>query len=427
MKKIFYSLFALASLVAVNAQAQQVPSDLQTLVNQSFDHFADIKAMKAQQAIAGDRTQITKASRLPEVNGSLQYQHLYPVPKMNLGDAVFQAIPSESLNVGVTGRQLLLDFGKSNSVIDHAKAQQNLLGIQTEEAKEILAYQVANVYLNIAFLTKEIEVQDANIKLLEETEKMVSNKLKNGDAIDLDLINTQVKLENYRNHKVEFESQLEKQMANLTYLTGVDYKEAIKNDFNWPAKTNVAPGDALTENASLKTALEQEKVAELDLKTAKSQYTPSLFLDAGTGIKNGYLPDVGTPKWNFNAGVTLNVPIYNGKKLRYQESIANHQLEIAKINTQGVNDKLRKDVATQNADIVSNQKKLQTSETLVKQAERALQLAQSRYKNGVVTYLDLQNAQTSVLEAQLSRIQYQYQLSISSLELLHLTGNQFWR
>ncbi|MCK7557429.1 TolC family protein [Chitinophaga sedimenti] len=86
-----------------------------------------------------------------------------------------------------------------------------------------------------------------------------------------------------------------------------------------------------------------------------------------------------------------------------------------------------KEVAQQNSDIQTSREKLQTADVLLRQADRAVQLAQSRYKNGVITYLDLQNAQTSLLEAQLSKIQYQYQLSISSLELLHLNGNQFWK
>nr|WP_308199111.1 TolC family protein [Chitinophaga sedimenti] len=88
---------------------------------------------------------------------------------------------------------------------------------------------------------------------------------------------------------------------------------------------------------------------------------------------------------------------------------------------------MMKEVAQQNSDIQTSREKLQTADVLLRQADRAVQLAQSRYKNGVITYLDLQNAQTSLLEAQLSKIQYQYQLSISSLELLHLNGNQFWK
>jgi outer membrane protein len=215
----------------------------------------------------------------------------------------------------------------------------------------------------------------------------------------------------------------------MQYLTGAKDQSGIKADFSWPEIQPVLIADtvALTNNAAIKTSLERERVAELELKSVKRDFTPSLYLDAQTGVKNGFLPDVNTPKWNYNAGVSLAVPIFNGKRNKLLENIATKQVEVAKWNTEGVVDNVRKEMAQQNSDIQSNREKLQTADVLLKQADRALQLAQSRYKNGVITYLDLQNAQTSLLEAQLSKIQYQYQLSASSLELLHLNGNQFWK
>ncbi len=418
----------ICTISALGASAQQVPDNLKGMVQHTFDHFAKIKAMETQQRIAADQTQLAKAGRLPEINGVASYNHVYPVPKVQLpgSDFVFQPVPSENINAGVEARQLLLDFGKSGSHIRQNEAQASLLNLQTAELKEQLAYQVANVYLGIAFLHNNIAVQNANIHLLEETEHMVENKLKHGDAIDLDLLNTRVKLETYRNRKVDYENSLQKQLANLEYLTGEPLADSISTLFEWPAPA-VQAADDYNSNATVKSSLEQEKVAETGLLAAKSQYKPSLFLDAGTGFKNAYLPDVNTPKFNYAAGVSLSVPIFHGKKLRTQEHMAATEVEVAKWNTKSIKDNIRKEVLQQQSDIAANKERLQTAEVLLQQAQRALELAQSRYRNGVITYLDLQNAQTSMLEAQLSKIQYQYQLSVSSLALLQLNGNEFWK
>lgn len=425
MKKI---LFAILSFTTLSVSAQTVPDDLKVMVQQTFDHQSKIKSMEVQQRIAAGQIELSKANRLPTVNGTASYSHVYPVPKVQLpgSDFTFQPVPSENVNAGIEARQLLLDFGKSGSQIKQSEAEARLLGIQTTEAKELLAYEVANVYLNIAYLYNNISVQNANIKLLEETETMVENKLKHGDAIDLDLINTRVKLESYRNKKVDYTSSLQKQMATLEYLTGAHPKDSIHAGFEWPVATPLAEQEFLN-NPAMKTAMEKEKVAATGVEIAKAQYKPSLFLDAGTGFKNGYLPDIGVAKFNYNAGVSLSVPIFHGKKLRTQERMASQQVEVAKWNTQDVKDNLQKEVVQQQSDIAASRERLLTAESLLQQAARALQLAQSRYKNGVITYLDLQNAQTSMLEAQLSKIQYQYQLSLSSLALLQLNGNEFWK
>ncbi len=296
--------------------------------------------METQQRIAADQTTLAKANRLPEVNGTASYSHVYPVPKVQLpGSAfTFQPVPSENINTGIEARQLLLDFGKSGSQIKKSEAQAGLLGVQTAEAREELAYQVANVYLNIAFLQDNIAVQEANIRLLEETETMVENKLKHGDAIDLDLINTRVKLESYRNKKVDFRNSLDKQLAALRYLTGETLKDSVEHDFSWA----VPPVEDFEHNAAIRSSLEQEKVAETGIDIAKAQYKPSLFLNAGTGFKNGYLPEITTPKFNYYAGVSLSVPIYNGKKLRTQEQIASTEAVIARLHTQDVKENLKK-------------------------------------------------------------------------------------
>ncbi|MCK7557430.1 TolC family protein [Chitinophaga sedimenti] len=322
MKKIFLSILMLAGTGFAALHAQQTPADLQQLVNQSFEHYKQIKALQTQQRIAADQTDLTKTQRMPQVQGNVSYTHLYPAPKLDFGGAAFQPFPSENVNANISGRQLLLDFGKSGSEIARSQAQQNLLSMQTDEAKEQLAYQVAAVYLNIAYLRNNIDVQDANIKLLEETEKIVQQRLKNGDAIDLELLNTQVKLENYRNRKIEYRNQLERQVANLQYLTGVADQSGIKADFSWPATPQQVMADSttLSENAAIKTSLEKERVAEMELKSVKRDFTPSLYLDAGTGVKNGFLPDVNTPKWNYNAGVSLAIPIYNGKRNKLRKA-----------------------------------------------------------------------------------------------------------
>ncbi|MGN6508931.1 MAG: TolC family protein, partial [Chitinophaga sp.] len=232
------------------------------------------------------------------------------------------------------------------------------------------------------------------------------------------------KLETYRNRKVDYQNSLQKQLATLEYLTGEPLKDSIQSAFTWPAASAEV---SLESNSAVKTAIQKEKVAEIGVDLAKSQYKPSLFAQAGTGYKNGFLPDVTTPKFNYNAGVSLSVPIFHGKKLRTQEHMAATEVEVAKWNTQSIKDNIRKEAAQQMADIAASRERLETAKTLLEQANRALTLAQSRYKYGVITYLDLQNAQTSLLEAEISKIQYQYQLSVSSLALLQLNGNEFWK
>ena len=86
------------------------------------------------------------------------------------------------------------------------------------------------------------------------------------------------------------------------------------------------------------------------------------------------------------------------------------------------NAQLRQQLAQLNADIAANQTRLQNLSTQVSQARQALQLAQTRLRNGVITAVELQSAETGIEEAQLAQLFFQYQLALNQLELKRLMG-----
>jgi outer membrane protein TolC len=81
--------------------------------------------------------------------------------------------------------------------------------------------------------------------------------------------------------------------------------------------------------------------------------------------------------------------------------------------------------AAQN-DYYNAKNKLDLSEKNVFQAQYALKLANARYKNGVITQVEIEATQTALREAQLTQLQYQYQMTQAKLELNRLTGIKFW-
>ena len=84
----------------------------------------------------------------------------------------------------------------------------------------MLALQVATIYYNIIFFQKSIEIQDSIIVFLNDNKKIVESKLRNGDAIRVDLLNIQAQVDIETNRKVDFQNSLQKQINLLAYTTG---------------------------------------------------------------------------------------------------------------------------------------------------------------------------------------------------------------
>ena len=78
------------------------------------------------------------------------------------------------------------------------------------------------------------------------------------------------------------------------------------------------------------------------------------------------------------------------------------------------------------ADLQTSAQKITTADLQVEQARQALDLARVRYQNGVITSLELLNAQTTLQEAEFLRVQYQYNYSMSRIALQRALGERIW-
>ncbi|RYF58050.1 MAG: TolC family protein, partial [Cytophagaceae bacterium] len=140
------------------------------------------------------------------------------------------------------------------------------------------------------------------------------------------------------------------------------------------------------------------------------------------GYKNGYPLNVEQLRSNVAAGVALTIPLYAGKRYQLQNQAAQLNLNANRYAVETANAQLRQNVALLNADIRSNQARLANLETQVQQSRQALDIANARLRNGVITNVELQSAETGVEEAELGRLTFQYQLLLNQLELKRLLG-----
>jgi outer membrane protein TolC len=67
--------------------------------------------------------------------------------------------------------------------------------------------------------------------------------------------------------------------------------------------------------------------SEFDLKLNRKQLTPTLNATAAAGFRNGYRPDINENRFNYLAGLSLNVPIFSGLKTRSQIGVAVYSLK----------------------------------------------------------------------------------------------------
>lgn len=423
MKRIVLLIGSLFSLAFATAQTN---AELKGLINQSFGYFPRIQELQKASEISSSRVDLVKSNYFPSISAVGSYNYINPISKFNFNGSDINLFPFNNYNFNLAITQPIWDFGKTNAQI--AKAKTELLSATTniEQAKAQVAAQVASVYYSMIYLKKAIAVEDSLLAFLSENRRIVENRIKRGDALQIDLTNIQSNIDLEENRKVDFVNQLQKQRALMEYTSGTAAEPSI-TEFDFPQFTEGQVADyAKQNNFDLRLATQRTLASEMDLKFAQNNRFPLLTFVGGTGYKNGYQPNINPLIFNYAFGVNLSVPIYSQGKISQNIRIAQTNVQANQLAAKTTENNLRKDLAQVQADITSNEERIKNSEGQVVYAREALMLTQSRYKQGVATHLDLLNASSNLQRIQLSQIQFEYQLCAARIEQGRLLGWKYW-
>jgi outer membrane protein len=422
-------LLLLFSMYAVYGTAQvQINTELKGLINQSFTYYPKVKEVNNTISTAQQKLELTKLNNMPEVTGNASYAYIQPKITIPLGGTDFQFAPVNSVNASINAQYAIIDFGRLKANIEKSKDELQTATHSLSYVKAQLANQVATIYYNIVYLKKAIAIQDSVLKFLNDNKKIVDAKLQNGDALKVDVLNIQAAIDNEQNRKVDLQNNIQKQLNLLNYTTGISLANGTQFDFDLTATNNIDDLIAIAQATNMDFVIMKDKIKEAlsDVNIAKLSNKPMVGLQASAGYKNGYIPEVENPRFNYLAGIGITVPIYNGGKTKQQVKLAQNIVKQNELAQETLNNNYKKDIQQALTDIKSNMERIQNTQGQIDEAKYAERLAAARFLNGTGTNLELTNASTNVQRAELTRLQYQYQLCLAKVELARLIGYQYW-
>jgi outer membrane protein TolC len=426
MKKILITTFSIFTALCLQAQVT-VNNELKGLISQSFSYFPKVKEIQNTVTTAQEKVALTQLNKFPEITADASYAYIQPKITLPLNGEVFQFAPVHNFSGALNANYLLFDFGRLQANVNRSKDDLLYAKHNVEYVKSQLAYQVATIYYSIVYLEKAITIQDSVLASLYDNRKIVESQLRNGTALKIDQLNIQASIDNEENRKVDLKNSIQKQLNLLEYTTGL--KQANGKVFDFDINLTDA-GSALAaaqlNNVDFILAKDRIRQAESDLAITKLTDKPTIGLKAAAGVKNGYVPDVVDPRFNYLAGVSFSVPIYNGGKNKQQQKLQQTIIKQNEMAQETLSSTYKKDIAQALTDIATNLERIKNTQGQTEQAQNAQQLATNRLRSGTGTNLEITNASANVQRAALTRLQYEYQLCLAKLELTRLMGYQYW-
>lgn len=420
---------------ASTARAQVVADSLSLsgTIQAVLDANPAITSLEEEVNAATSRVTQSRGGFLPQVSGTATYTRIDPVVKLQLTpDApVFQLAPNNNYDAHITLQYGLLDFGKKEATTNLAESRRLTATDNIVVTRRDLAYSAVQAYYNILFVRESIKVQDEQIASLLQHQREMEKRVQGGVSTKFDVTTTQVRITQAQNTKIDLENQLRNQQVQLARLLHKpEYLNVpVRGALTYQPQAvdlNAALAQAIEKRPEVKLARDAENTANLNLKLIERANTPTLGIGAQLGGKNGYLPNLDKIRPNSVGVVQLSVPIYDGNKNKNQriEALANIRGSQARI--QDTQEQIRSDVRQASNNIQSGTSRYDNSLVQIAQATDALTRAKARYRYDVGTNLDVLDAETSLAQARLARLQAIYNYTLGQYQLKRAIGEQIW-
>ena len=153
------------------------------------------------------------------------------------------------------------------------------------------------------------------------------------------------------NRKVDLQNSLQKQFILLAYTTGDTTTRGTNFEIEIPIRMATAALAEAGNNPDFLLAKDRIKLSENDLSVTK--LIINLRSMCFTCAKD-YVPNVNDPTFNYNAGISLHVPIYNGGRTKQQIKIAETDMKQSQLAFETMNNSFIKDISQALTDIQSN-------------------------------------------------------------------------
>ncbi|MGH9406475.1 MAG: efflux transporter outer membrane subunit [Terriglobia bacterium] len=291
-----------------------------------------------------------------------------------------------------------------------------------------LVSSVAQSYFTLLELDRELAITQQTVQSFQDSVRLTRIRFQGGVASELDVRQAETELDTAQATIPVLEQQIAQQEDAMSILLGHN-PEAIPRGLALTAQPLPPqvpaglPSTLLERRPDVMQSEAQLKAAYAEVGVAKAQFYPQLALTASGGFESSVLTKfISGPAavWETVAG--LSAPIFTGGALRSNLRLAQSEQREALISYQQTVQEAFREV---DDSLVASQKTRQqrtAEEALVTAAQRALNLANVRYSNGVATYLDVLDSERTYLDSELSLAQTQGNLLLSTVQLYKALG-----
>ena len=429
-RRILSTAAALALSIGIQAQIMTLRDCLEEGIRESYQ----IKLVNISEEKAANNDSWLYAGGSPTVSASGSYSG-----SVSSNDATLVSDGSTVSNRNVLDHTLSAQIRADWTVFDGFSIQatrerleelHNQSAIQTRVSIEDYIASLTTEYYNLVRQTIHLKNLEYAASLSKERLRISSERYDMGGNSRLEMQQAQVyfnsdSAKSLKQHEsvASANIRINRLMSNwdlssvhvaadtaINLLTGLDYASLLE--------------DMMKVNASLLRAESNRTLAQLDRRTVQARNYPYLKVNASYGLSHniyGNSTYTDRTNWGPSFGATMGINLVTGKQ-RVQERNARLDELTADITIDQLKLQLRANLDDFWQAYMNNLKLLELQEQNLKTAQETMEIAQERYMLGNLSGLEMREAQKSLLDAEESLLQAQYDTKVCEISLLQISG-----
>ena len=315
--------------------------------------------------------------------------------------------------------------GKLEGLIDQAKLNFNVSNLNVDATKQQLKLSATTGYFTVLQTRNLLEVSKQSVDDFGGHLKNVQLQLDAGTVALSDVLQTQVQLANAQDGLIKAQNNYDLAEANLNNIIGLPLDGEIKLKENlkyqqYSLNLNDCVQYALVNRPEMVQAQASVAIARDQVKIAHSGALPTLGFNATNGWEANNFPGAQNSNWTVSMTTSLNV--FDSGLVKSQVKQAEYGVTTTQEQARQTRDNISLQVRQAFLSMKEAEKRIDTSQVAVNQAQEDFRMSQVRYEAGVGTNLDVIDAELALTQAKTNYIQALYDYNTSKALLDQAMG-----
>ena len=431
---------------------QSLNLTLEESVARSREDNLIILSLKEKVGAAEAQVRVARARLLPHVSVNGNYTYFKDLSRsvLEFGNGGFPSFPGadgmtenggdgsaasvteiefgahHNLQATLSLRQPVFAWGRYSYAYQGAKLDLEAARKELQSGLDQLSLDVSEAFHGALLAQEFAKVAGQTVALVQEQLDMARKRFDAGAATNFDVLRAQVQLANTTTQLLQAQNRVEVARNAFKNLLNIDLADEIhlQGSFEFPEVSNLELEALIRLSKQNRPEIQQlelgEAAGQKRLEVAKTGNRPDLALFSNYQVDDNEKLTKMNRIWN--VGVQINIPIFDGLATRASVQQAKSGLEQAQLAKRRTIDFVEFEVRTAYLNLTQAKSSIDVQKETVAQAEESMRIANLRYENGMLTSVELTDAQLALAQAEVNHLQARHDYVVEFARLERAVG-----